>query len=290
MMPAPFKGNNDMKRRVKLLTGLSTLALGGAIALSACGGEGERAEGEGEGVKSARHGEAEGSEGEGAPVAVGGEAEGAALVDVATDKAAYLSALQIVRGHLRAGLELYASGDRELGPQHMRHPQAEILTSLSPGFSAYGADSIEPAIDALAAAAEAGAPPAEIGALDEAALVSINKAGAAANASLKDKLLAVARTLTVAADEYSIAVKDGEVVNLHEYHDAYGFIAVAIDDLNAVNGKTVAEKQAVSAVLEQAKIAAAAAPSVAPPADLKPASTIYGAAARIEIAARGLEE
>lgn len=286
-MPAPSKGNNDMKRRLKLLTGLSTLALGGAMALSACGGEGEGAEGEG--AKTAHHGEAEGGEGEGAPApAVGGEAEGAALVDAATDKAAYLSALQIVRGHLRAGVELYAEGDRELGPQHMRHPQAEILTSLSPAFAAYGAESIEPAIDALAAAGEAGAPPAQIGTLDEAALVSIAKAGAAADAALKDKLLAVARTLTVAADEYSVAVKDGVIVNMHEYHDAYGFIAVAIEDLQEMTGKTDAEKQAINTVLEQAKTAATAAPTVTPPADLKPASTIYGAAARIEIAARAL--
>jgi len=277
-----------MARRLKLLTGLSTIALGGAIALAGCGGEGEGAEGEGEGAQSAHHSEAEGSEGEGVAVAVGGEAEGAALVDAAKDKSAYLSALQIVRGHLRAGVELYASGNRELGPQHMRHPQAEILTSLSPAFAAYGAQSIEPAIDALAAAGEAGEPPAEIGTLDEAALVSINKAAAAADASLKEKLLAIAKTLTVAGDEYSIAVKDGEVVNLHEYHDAYGFISVALEDLHSMTGKTDAEKQAIAAVLDQTKIAATAAPSVAPPSELKPASTIYGAAARIEIAARGL--
>ena len=279
-----------MSRRLKLLTGLSTLALGGVVALAGCGGEGEGAEGEG--AQSAHHGEAEGSEGEGeganAAASVGGEAEGASLVDAAHDKSAYLSALQIVRGHLRAGVELYASGDRNLGPQHMRHPQAEILTTLSPAFAAYGAQNVEPAIDALASAGEAGAPPVEIGALDEAAIVSVNKAAAAADASLKEKLLAVARTLTVAADEYSIAVKDGAIVNLHEYHDAYGFIAVALGDLKVLSGKTDAEKNAIAAVIEQTKIASTAAPTVTPPAEFEPASTIYGAAARIEIAARAL--
>ena len=243
-----------MARRLKLLTGLSTIALTGALALSACGGEGE----------------------------------GAALIDVAHDKSAFLSALQIVRGHLRAGEELYESGDREMGAQHMRHPQAEILTSLAPAFGAFNAMNFEPAIDALASAGEAGSPPAEVSALHAEAVRSINAASNAAGASVKERLLAVARTLTVAADEYSVAVKDGAIVNLHEYHDAYGFIATAIGDLEAMEGATDAEKAGIAAVLEQAKIAGTAAPKVMPPADLKPASVIYGAAARIEIVARGL--
>ena len=55
-----------MARRLKLLTGLSTIALTGALALSACGGEGEGAApgAEGEGAGAVQHGEAEG---EGAP-------------------------------------------------------------------------------------------------------------------------------------------------------------------------------------------------------------------------------
>ena len=219
-----------MARRLKLLTGLSSIALTGALALSACaGGEGEASAEGAEGATAAHHGEGGEAEGESAQApASGGEAEGAALADAAHDKAAFLSALQIVRGHLRAGVELYSAGDRKLGPQHLRHPQAEILTTLAPAFAAYGATDFEPAIDRLAAASEAGASPAEVSSLEETALREIAAAGASSGAALKDRLLAAARTLTVAGDEYSIGVKDGEVVNLHEYHDAYGFIATAI--------------------------------------------------------------
>lgn len=279
-----------MGRRLKLLTELSSIALTGALALSACaGGEGEASA---EGATAAQQGEAGGGEAEGesaqAP-ASGGEAEGAALADVAHDKAAFLSALQIVRGHLRAGVELYSAGDRELGSQHLRHPQAEILTTLAPAFAAYGATDFEPAIDALAAASEAGASPAEVASLEETALREIAAAGSAPGAALKDRLLAAARTLTIAGDEYSIGVKGGEVVNLHEYHDAYGFIATAITDLEAMTGGADAEKQAIASALGEARKAAEAAPSVVPPTDgLKPASVIYGTAARVEIAARGL--
>ncbi len=280
-----------MARRLKLLTGLSCIALTGALALSACSGsEGEGATAAGERARAGHlgEGEAEGVEAEQHSNA-GGESEGAAMADVASDKAVYLSALQIVRGHLRAGVELYASGDRDLGPQHLRHPQAEILTTLAPALAAFGATSIEPAIDALAEAGEAGVSPAEIATLEAAAFASVANAGASANPGVKDRLLAVAKTLTVAGDEYSIAVNDGKIVNLHEYHDAYGFIAIAISDLESMSGENDAEKGAIASVLEQAKIAATAAPSIAPPASgLAPASLIYGAAARIEIVARAL--
>ncbi len=273
-----------MARRLKLLTGLSTLALTGSLALTACGGEG--AEGDTAAPPgSVLHGEAEG--GEAAPA--GGEAEGVAIADAASDKASYLSALQIVRGHLKAGVELYASGDRNLGPQHLRHPQAEILTSLAPAFAAHGASGVEAAIDALAAAGEQGAAPAEINRLETHALDAVRAAGARAVATTKERLLAAAKTLTVAGDEYAIAVRDGAIVNLHEYHDAYGFIAVTTADVAALEGASDTETAAIDSALEQLKIAATAAPAVNPPMDgMKPASVIYGAAARIEIAARGL--
>lgn len=278
-----------MARRLRLLTGLSTIALTGSVALTACGGEGEGAAAGGEAAGSAHHGEAE-AEGAAAPAAAaGGEAEGAAIAAAAADKASYLSALQIVRGHLRAGVELYGAGDRDLGPQHLRHPQAEILTSLAPAFAAYGASGVETAIDALASASERDAPPAEISRLETAALDAVRAASAQADATAKEKLLAAARTLTVAGDEYAIAVKDGAIVNLHEYHDAYGFIAVAIGDVAALEGAGAAEAAAIAAVLEQLEIASTAAPSINPPTDgLKPASVIYGAAARVEIIAGGL--
>lgn len=292
MMPALLNGNNSMARRLKLLTGLSSIAFTGALTLSACGEEkkGEAAATEPDHAAHQSAIAAPASEEEIAAAAqTGGEAEAASAVDLATDKAAYLSALQIVRGHLRAGGELYAAGDRELGPQHLRHPQAEMLTSLAPALASHGATAIDPAIDALASAGEEGASPARIAELQSAALAAIASASEAASPSLKDRLLAAAKTLTVAGDEYSIAVKDGVIVNLHEYHDAYGFIATVIGDLKALKGSSDAEEQAIRTALDQAMIAATAAPTVVPPLEgLKPASVIYGAAARAEIAARSL--
>jgi hypothetical protein len=282
-----------MARRARLLASLSTIAVTGALALSACGAEGE---GEGEAAKPAdAHaghaavGEGEGEGGAKPAAPVGGESEGGAIIGAESDPVAYLSALQIVRGHLKAGVELYAGGDRTLGPQHLRHPQAEILTSLSPAFATYGATGVVEAIDALASAGETGAEPAALAGLHADALKTIGAASEAVKVSVRDRLLAAAKTLTVAGDEYAIAVKGGEIVNLHEYHDAWGFIAVVIGDLEGMTGANAAETDAIGRALGQARMAETIAPSVVPPAGpLKDASAIYGAAARIEIAASAL--
>ncbi|MEK7266280.1 MAG: hypothetical protein AAB227_09300 [Pseudomonadota bacterium] len=279
-----------MQRRLKLLTGLSSIAFSGALALSACaGGEGEGTSAKAEDERAAHHGAEEGSEAAPALIASGGESEGAALVDVAHDKAAFYSALEIVRGHLLAGVELYNAGDRAMGSQHLRHPQAEIMTLLAPVFKASGAMNIDPALDALASASERGAPPAEIAELYSAALSAISFASMANEPTLKDQLLGVSKSLQTAGDEYTIGVVDGAISNLHEYHDSYGFIATALQDLEVMHGASREENDAIKLAIEQVKIAASAAPDVAPPVKgLKPASVIYGAAARIEIIARGL--
>lgn len=274
-----------MTRRPKLLTGLSSIALTGTLAIAACSKSEPPAPSDTVAHEPARdHADAD------APaVATGGESEGAALVDVAHDKAAFYSALQIVRGHLLAGKELYLLGDREMGPQHLRHPQAEILTTLAPALEAAGGMNIVPSIDALATAGENGAAAAEIESHYAGALSAISFATMANNPSLKEKLLGVAKTLSVAGDEYSIGVKNDAVDNLHEYHDAYGFIATALDDLKRLHADNESESEAIRIAIEQTEIAAAAAPSIHPPTSgFKPASVIYGAAARIEIAARGL--
>jgi hypothetical protein len=280
-----------MARRTRLLASLSTLAVTGALALSACGSEGG-AEGKAANPADPHGGHAAAGEGEGGakPAApVGGESEGGAIAGAESDPVAYLSALQIVRGHLKAGVELYAGGDHTLGPQHLRHPQAEILTSLSPAFATYGATGVVEAIDALASAGETGAEPAALAGLHADALKTIGAASEAVKVSVRDRLLAAAKTLTVAGDEYAIAVKDGEIVNLHEYHDAWGFIAVVIGDLEGMTGANAAETDAIGRALGQARMAETIAPSVVPPADpLKDASAIYGAAARVEIAASAL--
>jgi hypothetical protein len=280
-----------MARRLKLLVQLSTLAVAGAAALSACGGEGEGEGAEGEGSEGAKSSlSAPSAEGEGGGGS-GGEGEGAtASATDATDKPAYLSRLMMLHGHLKAGTALYAAGESSQAAVHMKHPHDELYMTLAPMMKAWGARDISPELNDLAQRVEGGMPVAGV----EEAFASLRGAAArAAQASkpvLKETLLAAALTLRQAAAEYEEGVQDGAVVNPKEYQDAYGFVAVVVETLGGVEGADEAEKTAVAVAREQAALALAVAPTVAPPA--KPegkASTIYAAATRIELAALGLD-
>ena len=280
-----------MARRLKLLAGLSTLALGGAVALAGCGSEGE-----GEGAKSAAapastdhnahmasEGEGEGGESE------GGESEGASAVNAATDNVAYIQQLLLMRGHLQAGVALYAAGDQNMAATHMKHPKDELYAGLLPAFEARGYAGFADALDALAVAVKGGAPANEVEAKLAAARAGIDAAVAGANATPRETLLAMAGVLRTAGEEFDIGVKDDVIVNAHEYQDAYGFMTTVVDYLGRYDGGAGDVDEAVAEAREYAAQALEVAPSAIPPETVTTSSeTIYGAAARVEIIARGL--
>lgn len=267
-----------MARRLKLLTGLSTAALAGA-ALAACGEEGDA-----ESVR-AEHRAVTG-EGEGE----GGEGEGKAAANAATDKVAYLAGLMMVAGHLETGAELYAAGQAIPAAAHMAHPLAELYTGLEPAFRTYGAKGFEDELKALTASVETGDPAAKVQENLTAAKTAVHAAIVAAGPSAKETMLAAAEVLRAAGEEFDVGVKGGSVVNAAEYQDAYGFIKTAADALAKAKATDADAAEALALAREQSKKALTAAPSPVPPAKVDATSAvIYGAAARIEIAALGLQ-
>lgn len=290
-----------MARRLKLLTGLSTIAITGALALSACGGG---AEGEGEAAKTdkpadpfeqtdhsshgggaASEGEGEGSGGEGEGEGGGeGEGEGASAADPATDDVAFLTQLILVGGHLKAFNELYHAGALDNASEHMKHPESELYAALVPAFEARGTDGFAGELSALADAMTANA------GVDEAyANLTSAIRSEYPTVTTKQGLLAISAATRVAADELDIAAEDdGAITNVKEYQDAYGFLSVAKDVLEASSPSTDAEKAAVNEAKAQLDTLLAGFSSWMPETVSMQASAIYGAASRIEIAALGL--
>lgn len=271
-----------MARRLKLLTGLSTLALTGALALGGCSGEGE-AEGEGEGAEGSTTAVAAGAEGGGEGQSEGEGAAGAG--DPATDDIEYMRRLGLVRGHLVAFIELYRAGDFDAAGMHVKHPESELYAGLVPAFKARGEPGFAEALEALVAAAEAR------GDVDGAyaAVVEAIEANAPA-ASLSSKLLAVAAMARAAGGEFDIGVEDdGTISNAHEYQDAYGFLTAAQNMLTSEETADMNKAEAIALAQEQLGIALRSFSGglVAERTD-GTASAIYGAAARIEIAGLGL--
>lgn len=269
-----------MTRRMKLMTGLSTLAAVSALALTGCGGEGEGEGGEGEiDLSTTMSGESEG-EGAGAE----GESEGAAATgDPATDDVVYLKLLGLVRGHLIAFYELYQSGSQDMARMHVKHPESELYAGIAPAFGPRGQTGFADELTALVAAAAGGDVDAEY----SDAVEALNAHTPAARPAVV--LLAVSEIIRVAADEFDIGVEDdGSISNAHEYQDAYGFLVASRDMVAGIDTTDVNATDAISLAHEQIELALASFDGLTAGATEGAPSTLYGAAARIELAARSL--
>ncbi|AKE53003.1 hypothetical protein [Kangiella geojedonensis] len=231
-------------------------------------------------VSFAAVGEGEGEGGE-------GEGEGSASADLSTDNAAYLAHLGLIRGHLWVGVKLYREGHLAMAKTHMKHPEDELYTGLPSVFKARGVDGFADELSALANAVnkEQGDEAVE-GAYEELLKAITNSEGMSAMTA-KETLLSISQMIRTAADEYAIGVKKGEIVNVHEYQDAYGFTEIAIERLERLSDEQ--KKQAASDIATTKALLLELRtlwPTVNPQGNVEgDASHLYGAAARIELSA-----
>ncbi len=272
-----------MTRRVKLVTSLSTLAAVSALTLAGCGGEGEADGAEGESEQAT----VSGADGSGAAPHNGdGESEGAAHTgDPATDDIAYIKLLGLTRGHLAAFYELYHGDAIDMAKTHVKHPESELYQQLSLAFTARKQAGFAVELSKLAETAAAG------GDIDQDYSDAIEAIDAhMPKADPEANLLAIAEIVRTAADEFDIGVEDdGAISNPHEYQDAYGFLVASRDILSSIETHDVNETDAIGLAHEQIEAALASFDGLTSETTGGRASTLYGAAARIEIAARGLD-
>ena len=159
-----------------------------------------------------------------------GDPPAAADDDAALDDTAYLTQLGLIRGHLRVGIELYREGRHDHAKRHMKHPEDELYATLAGEFERRDAAGFADELATLAARVEQDADAAAV----ESAYAALLERIAAAEAKVaapQDPALhgrVAARLLDTAAEEYGIGVVDGQISEVHEYQDAYGFTQVAI--------------------------------------------------------------
>lgn len=223
-------------------------------------------------------GEGEGGEGEG---------EGGSSIDLAKDEAAYLAQLGLIRGHLWVGYKLYQEGHIEMAKTHMKHPEDELYAGLKPVFEARKVNGFAKELHTLAKAVNEDKGEAAVKKAYIALQSRISESEQIDNKAARDVLLSISLMVRTAADEYAIGVKNGDVVNVHEYQDAYGFTEVAIERLDAIRSEQqeLAKDDIANTrqwLLELRELW----PTVDPKGKLQgDASHLYGAAARIELAA-----
>ncbi|MEM7665871.1 MAG: hypothetical protein AAF250_08440 [Pseudomonadota bacterium] len=207
--------------------GLAT-ALAGA-GLSGCAGDaGEGGEAD-TGSPTAQSGEA----GEGEGVESGGDV--GALP--APQRVAFMS------GHVAAGLALYRSGRSEEAAPHLMHPVSETHEAERAGLAELGFDAAP--FEAVSKALEAGKPAEDVEPQIEAAqanLVTVRNAAGGNTAEI------IRFLMDTAVEEYAIAVPDDTVTDAGEYHDAWGFVTVARQMADDLDGPKV---DAVKANLDE---------------------------------------
>lgn len=192
----------------------------------------------------------------------GGEGGGNAAD--AGDTVAYFTQLSLIRGHLFVGMELYRLGAVEHARTHMKHPQDEIYATLLPAIKARKHDDfgheLDELVDEKASVNKAMGKFAEIEeAIDDAWEESDD-------VTLGTRLRVVHQLVKIAADEYAEGVKDGAVVNGHEYQDAWGFVQIAKQIVTTLSASERARApEAVETVKAQLAALDGAWPSVVPP-------------------------
>lgn len=252
------------------------------------GGEGEGTGGEGEGAGG--EGEGAGGEGEGS----GGEGEGAATAGaaLATDDVAYLTQLGLIRGHLAVGHALYSNDLAELAETHMKHPRAEIYAAVEPAFAVRGCSGFAAGLTSLTGAVVGRADTNEVNGVYDDLVGAIRTCEQ--TAAMNDPVVVskvIEDLLRTAAVEYQIGIIDGQINNLHEYQDAWGFTRVA---LAWAKSPAFASNERATAVAAQIQSIIADLqplwPSLNPESGVSgEAAQLYGAAARVQVASLALQ-
>jgi hypothetical protein len=223
-----------------------------------------------------------------APATEGGE-QGEGGVEATGDETVdFLAGLLQIEGHLTSGLALIAAGDTANGQAHLGHPRAEVYDGLKHHLTELGQPQFEDALDRLLDAATDGADAPTLTALQAEVMTAIAAArDAAVTGDPRDDFSAIVFLIRKAGAEWSEGVKNGEIAELHEYQDAWGFVQAArarATDLSASTDAAI--KSAAMATLTALDEVAPALPSVTPTGLIGGEAEMFaGAAARIELAA-----
>lgn len=215
----------------------------------------------------------------------GGEAGSTASGDATVD---FLAGLLQIDGHLTTAFALVEAGHAEHGFDHLAHPLAEVYESLEHELEELGQPQFEELLEDLVAEAQAGADTAALQARHAEITARTEAAWQAAAADEPaDAFAAIRHLILKAGDEWSEGVAQGQIAELHEYQDAWGFIQAARARATALaaspDAKVAAAAQATVAALDTLTQAL---PEVLPTGAITGDPSLFAAAAAtVELAA-----
>lgn len=204
------------------------------------------------------------------------------------DDAGYLMQLGLIRGHIDVGVALYEAGQRDAAITHMKHPGDEIYADLVPLLEAEGAEGFDDELANLADAVEGDLGMEAVRSAHVALSDAIDAAEAFETPSAGEMAGVILELVRTSAMEYDAAIENEAIISAHEYQDALGFYRVASAWLGRLR-QSNADPSVCDEIGRQLNLMGAAWPTImAPDRPVVEPSVLFGAAARIEIAALSL--
>ena len=164
----------------------------------------------------------------------------------------YLTNLNLMKGHLWVGIELYKAKHIENAKRHMKHPKSELYGDIIPTFEAKGTKGFAAELEGLALSVENEESVSTIENNYQILFDAIDNNQqfvADVNKSIDGKITLVVSLLEIAAEEYAVGIIEGEVKNKFEYQDALGFTEVAKNILKNIQTDDMSEKDRLAKVI-----------------------------------------
>lgn len=164
----------------------------------------------------------------------------------------YLSNINLMKGHLWVGIELYKDAQIENAKMHMKHPKSELYSDMIPTFKAKGAAGFASKLEKLALSVENETPYLAVDKIYQNLLKAIYENEQfvdKASISVDQKIVLVISLLEIAAEEYAIGIVNGEVKNKFEYQDALGFTMMAKNILMDATTEDKSQKEKLSNII-----------------------------------------
>jgi hypothetical protein len=221
----------------------------------------------------------------------GGEGGEAGAVATAAPDVAYLARLSLVDGHMRAAVLLYSKGMVDEAVGLSGHPEAEMMDEVRAGLAQHGATDFTPQLEELGTLMAEAAPQMSVNTAMSNLTAAIDAAAQAAHAPDRTQFQAITELVRAAAVEYQGSIEDGQIVDPLAYHESFGFIQVARDEVERLangsdEGATIAARKILTSL---DKTGAAFGDIMQNPPFVGDPSILYGVAAETELASLRVE-
>jgi len=164
----------------------------------------------------------------------------------------YLTNLNLMKGHLWVGIQLYKASYKDNAKMHMKHPKSELYGDMIATFKYKEAPGFASELEALASSVENEESLQTIDKNYKNLFKAINKNEKfvdETSVSIQKKVMLVISLLKIAEEEYAVGIVNGKVENKYEYQDAFGFTNMAKNIIEGINTKDETQLNRLSKII-----------------------------------------